>query len=169
MQPITWQKIKQAFLIIALLLSVVAIAYTVSQPKVAPAADFTTIKGEQISMRELKGKVVLINFWATSCRSCIEEMPNLINTYQQYQNKGFEIIAVAMPYDPPAQVVAFTKQKKLPFPVMHDSYGNITRQFGGVNVTPTAYIYDKTGKRIQNTVGTLNFEQLHTLLNQELS
>lgn len=120
-------------------------------------------------MHTLKGKVVLINFWATDCKSCVEEMPALIDTYHQYHNKGLEIIAVAMPYDPPAQVVAFTEHKKLPFPVMHDGYGNITRQFGEVSITPSAFIYSKTGKRLQKKVGALNFEKLHALLNQELS
>ena len=96
-------------------------------------------------------------------------MPELIQTYEQYQGKGLEIIAVAMSYDPPAQVVSYAKQKSLPFPVMHDSYGDISRQFGSVNVTPTAYLYNKEGKRIQRAIGTLNFEKLRTFLDKELS
>ena len=130
---------------------------------------FTTILGEKISMKSLNGKVVLISFWATDCNSCVKEMPDLINTYKQYKNKGFEIIAVAMPYDPPLQVVNFTKQKELPFPVVHDSYAEITQKFGSVNITPTAYLYNKSGKRIQHAVGILNFDKLHALLDQELS
>lgn len=152
-----------------LLLSIIAIfGYILLRQPETPNAIFTTIKGEKISMASLKGKVVLINFWATSCTSCVAEMPELIETYHQYHEKGLEIIAVAMPYDPPAQVVAFAEQKNLPFPVMHDGYGDITRQFGSVNVTPTAYLYNKAGKRIQNAVGTLNFKKLHALLDQEL-
>ena len=52
---------------------------------------------------------------------------------------------------------------------MHDSYGDISRQFGSVNVTPTAYLYNKEGKRIQRAIGTLNFEKLRTFLDKELS
>lgn len=130
---------------------------------------FTTINGEKISMQSLKGKVVLVSFWATDCVSCVKEMPDLIKTYNHYNKKGLEIIAVAMPYDPPLQVVNFAKQKQLPFPVMHDSYAEITQKFGGVSVTPTAYLYNKGGHRIQRAIGILNFDKLHALLDQELS
>ncbi|PCI57554.1 MAG: thioredoxin [Methylophilaceae bacterium] len=149
------------------LVALMAFSYF-NQPKIADAV-FTTIEGEKISMASLKGKVVLVNFWATDCTSCVKEMPDLINTYNKYKNKGLEIIAVAMPYDPPAQVVNFATQKKLPFPVMHDGYGNIVQKFGGISVTPTALIYNKEGKRIQHAVGTLNFDKLHALLDKELS
>lgn len=163
------QTIKKTAIALALLSLIAILGYILSKPQPTPNAVFTTIKGEEISMSSLKGKVVLINFWATNCASCVAEMPALIETYHQYQNKGLEIIAVAMPYDPPAQVVNFAEQKNLPFPVMHDGFGDITRQFGGVSVTPTAYIYNKTGQRIQKAVGTLNFDKLHVLLDQELS
>ncbi|MFW5431356.1 MAG: TlpA disulfide reductase family protein [Methylophilaceae bacterium] len=163
------QTIKKTAIALALLSLIAILGYILSKPQPTPNAVFTTIKGEEISMSSLKGKVVLINFWATNCASCVAEMPALIETYHQYQNKGLEIIAVAMPYDPPAQVVNFAEQKNLPFPVMHDGFGDITRQFGGVSVTPTAYLYNKEGQRIQKAVGTLNFDKLHVLLDQELS
>lgn len=148
------------------LLAFVAFSY-LNQPKIADVV-FTTIEGEEISMASLKGKVVLVNFWATDCTSCVKEMPDLIKTYNTYHPKGFEIIAVAMPYDPPEQVVNYVTQKNLPFPVMHDGLGAITQKFGDVNVTPTAYIYNKEGKRIQRAIGTLNFDKLHALLDREL-
>lgn len=160
--------IKKLLLPIAVLglLAFVVFSY-LNQPKIADVV-FTTIEGKKISMASLKGKVVLINFWATDCTSCVKEMPDLIKTYNTYHPKGFEVIAVAMPYDPPAQVVNYATQKALPFPVMHDGFGNITQRFGDVNVTPTAYIYNKEGKRIQRAIGTLNFDKLHALLDREL-
>ncbi len=165
-------KIKKPILTFLLLLLIGLIGYGfyfLSQKQKIAQAEFITIKGEKISMQSLKGKVVLINFWATDCRNCVKEMPNLIKTYQQYQNQGLEIIAVAMPYDPPLQVVNYATQKQLPFPVMHDSYAEITHKFGGVSVTPTTYIYNKQGKRIQHAVGLINFNKLHALLDKELS
>ena len=163
------KKHMKASIAILLLVMIAIFGYTLSAQPQTPNAIFTTIKGEKFSMASLKGKVVLVNFWATDCKSCVAEMPELIQTYQQYQSKGLEIIAIAMPYDPPTQVVAFTEQRHLPFPVMHDSYGDISRQFGSINVTPTAYLYNKEGKRIQRAIGTLNFEKLHALLDKELS
>jgi len=135
----------------------------------APNVTFTTIEGNQISMASLKGKVVLVNFWATDCPGCIKEMPQLIETYNQYNKKGFEIIAVAMPYDPPAQVLNYTKMKALPFPVMHDGLAEITNQFGKVALTPTAFIYDKQGRLVRRTIGELDFSALTLLLNKELA
>ena len=134
----------------------------------APSVTFTTITGQKINMADLRGKVVLVNFWATDCSVCVREMPALVNTYNAYKAKGFEVIAVAMPYDPPAQVLNYVTQKALPFPVMHDGFGEIIKQFDGVNLTPTAYIFDKQGKRLQYTVGALDFEKLNQLLDKEL-
>ena len=79
-----------------------------------------TIKGKNISTYELRGKVYLINFWATDCPGCINEMPGLINTYNNYKNQNFEVIAVAMFYDPPSRVLSFAKTEDLPFPVVLD-------------------------------------------------
>ena len=120
-------------------------------------------------MASLKGKIVLVNFWASDCRACVTEMPALASTYHLYKDKGFEIIAVAMPYDPPAQVLNYATQKKLPFPVMDDGFGEMTAKFGDVSVTPTTYIYNQQGKLIQYTNGALNFKKLHQLLDKELS
>jgi len=135
----------------------------------APDVTFTTIEGKKISMADLKGKVVLVNFWATDCLACVKEMPSLANAYLQYQKKGFEIIAVAMPYDPPAQVLNYVTQRKLPFLVMHDGLAEMTEKFGNVDLTPTTIIFDKQGKQLQRTIGTLDFVKLNQLLNSELS
>ena len=153
---------------IAILALLGFLGFNLTNNTVAPNVTFTTIAGKKISMADLKGKVVLINFWATDCPGCIKEMPELINIYNTYKTKGFEIISVAMPYDPPAQVLNYTTQKSLPFPVMHDGFGDVTKAFGGVNLTPTAFVFDKQGKRLQRTIGELNFAELRQLLNNEI-
>ncbi len=134
-----------------------------------PDMDLTTIKNNNIHTKALSNKVTLVSFWATSCKSCVEEMPELIKTYEKYNDQGFEVLAISMQYDPPAQLVAYTEQKGLPFPVIHDSYGEIASKFGEVHATPTAYLYNKAGKRINKTIGILDFKALHATLDQELS
>jgi peroxiredoxin len=158
---------KSLFVAVILLLGFLAIP--IQNSNTAPDLTFTTFEGKKISMANLKGKVVLVNFWATDCLACVTEMPALMNTYQQYQKKGFEIIAVAMPYDPPAQVLNFVTQKKLPFPVMHDGLAEMTEKFGSVDLTPTTFIFDKQGKQLQRIIGTLDFVKLNQLLNSELT
>lgn len=66
----------------------------------APESTFVLITGAQTTTSDLKGKVTLVNFWATTCVSCVKEMPALVSTYNKYQSQGFETVAVAMSYDP---------------------------------------------------------------------
>jgi thiol-disulfide isomerase/thioredoxin len=132
----------------------------------APAATFVTLTGKSINMADLKGKVVLVNFWATTCSTCVKEMPSLVDTYNAYKSKDFEMIAVAMDYDPPAQVLNFSTQKALPFPVMHDGFNDVAIAFRHKGITPTTYIYDKSGFRIFYKVGELDFAKLYQLLDK---
>ena len=134
----------------------------------APPAVFTTINGQIIRMAQLKGRPVLVNFWATTCSACVEEMPKLVQTYNTYHQSGLELIAVAMPYDPASQVNQFATTYKLPFPVALDSTGILSHQFGDINLTPTTFLYDKEGKQIQRYVGTLDFAKLQSFLKKEL-
>jgi peroxiredoxin len=142
--------------------------YSAIQKPSAPDVTFTTLTGEKISMSSLKGKTVLVNFWATDCPGCVQEMPALVETYNKHHAQGLEVIAVTMPYDPPAQVLNYATQKKLPFPVMQDGLNEINQAFGGVNLVPTTFIFNSQGQRIQKTIGELDFTQLEQLLKKEL-
>lgn len=153
-----------------LLISALLMACKVNVPNTAaPDVTFITLQNRHIPMQSLRGKVVLVSFWATYCPGCKKEMPDLISTYNTYKNKGLEVIAVAVQDDPPINVVKYATDKKLPFPVMDDGLGQITAAFGGIAGTPTAFIYDKNGKLLQRITGIIDFEKLHALLNKELS
>jgi thiol-disulfide isomerase/thioredoxin len=143
------------------------LAIAVLQKPKAPEVTFTTLDGKKISMNSLRGKTVLVNFWATDCPGCVKEIPALVETYKRYKDKNFEVIAVAMPYDPPAQVLNYTKEKALPFAVMHDGFGEMVAAFGKVDLVPTSYVYDPQGRRLQKVIGELDFNQLQTLIEQQ--
>lgn len=161
---------KRKFIIPVIVLGLLAaLALALMQKPKAPDVTFTTLEGKTISLAALEGKVVLVNFWATDCPGCIAEMPELIKTYNEYKPKGFEVIAVAMYYDPPSHVLTYTKNNALPFPVMHDGYGEIASKFGNVQLTPTAFILDKQGNIISKVIGELDFPALHQLLNESLA
>ncbi len=162
-------KLTQPALIVAALLVVAALAYAMLSKPVAPAATFVTLDGRPIQLQSLRGKVVLVNFWATTCPGCIKEMPGMIETYKQYKDKGFEIIAVAMPYDPPSYVVNFTQTRQLPFPVALDVKGEHVKAFGNVQLTPTSFIIGKQGQILEQKIGELDFVKLKALLDKELS
>lgn len=135
-----------------------------SQAVASPALTFTTMEGKDIRLSELRGKIVLINFWATSCGICLEEMPDLIQTYQQYRKRGFEVIAVAMHYDQPGDIGAYVRKQGLPFPVVYDRDGKLAREFEQVNVTPITFIIDRSGRRISKTLGIIDFGKLRAFL-----
>ncbi len=161
--------LKKSLLPVIIIALLAFLALQLNNKPTAPDITFKTIDGKQISMHSLKNKIVLVNFWATDCPGCIKEMPQLINTYNQYHQKGFEVIAVAMPYDQISQIINYSKSQALPFPVTHDSNAEITSQFGKVSLTPTAFIYDKQGHLLQHTIGDLDFNALQQLLHKELS
>ena len=160
----------KSFLFAAIIVALIGGAILVfSQPSAAPQVRFVTLQGEQVTMDSLRGKVVLVNFWATSCPGCIKEMPALVNVYNKYHEQGLEIIAVAMNYDPPNYVLNYTKNHALPFKVALDVQGNLARAFNEVKLTPTTFIIDKRGNVIQQTTGELDFPKLYTLLERELA
>jgi peroxiredoxin len=145
-----------------------ALLYALIEKPHAPASTFTTLTGEKISLNELRGKVVLVNFWATSCPGCIKEMPGIIETYKQYKGKGFEIIAVAMPYDPPNYVLKFAQDRQLPFPVALDIKGEAVAAFGNVSLTPTSFLIGKDGTLLEKKIGELDFAKLKATLDKQL-
>lgn len=130
----------------------------------APDVAYTRLDGSTSSVGELKGKVVLVNFWATTCAVCVKEMPQLVATHHQFSGRGYETLAVAMSYDPPASVVNFTTSRKLPFTVVIDNVGQVARAFGDVKATPTTLVINKRGEIVKRYVGEPDFAELNALL-----
>jgi peroxiredoxin len=137
--------------------------------KSAPAVTFLTVDGRKLAIGELRGKVVLVNFWATDCPICRKEMPRLIETHNKFKARGYETVAVAMWYDPPNRVVDYTKNNALPFAVSFDPVGDIARAFGDVTLTPTSFVVDRRGEIVARYAGEPDFAKLHQLLESKLA
>lgn len=135
----------------------------------APDSSFLLLDGSYTNMGKLRGKVLLINFWATTCTTCVKEMPEIVNTYTKFQSKGFETVAVAMQYDPVNWVVNFANTRQLPFKVALDNTGENAKQWGDIKITPTTFIVDKQGKIVKKYVGAPDFVALHALLENLLA
>ncbi|NMM82287.1 redoxin [Acidovorax sp. SRB_14] len=135
----------------------------------APESTFVLLDGSRQSTADLRGKVTLVNFWATSCTTCVAEMPEVISTYNKYHAKGFDTLAVAMSYDPPSYVVNFAETRKLPFKVAIDNTGAVARAWGDVQLTPTTYIVNKRGEIVKSFIGQPNFPELHRLIEKLLA
>lgn len=121
--------------------------------KLAPDVIITTITGQIISLKNLRGKTVLINFWATHCQSCVEEIPDLMELYYKYHAQGLEIISIAMFYDLPNHVVAMTQNKQIPYKVALDLRAKLAKAFGNVQLIPTTLLINPQGQIIFKKTG----------------
>ena len=135
----------------------------------APDSTFVLLDGSKRTTADLKGKVTLVNFWATSCTTCVAEMPEMVATFQKYHGKGYDHLAVAMSYDPPSYVVNFAQTRKLPFNVAIDNTGTVARAWGDVQLTPTSYVVNKKGEIVKRYVGQPDFAELHQLIEKLLA
>jgi peroxiredoxin len=135
----------------------------------APQSTFVLLDGSTATTADLKGKVTLVNFWATTCVSCVKEMPALVNTYNKFKDRGYETVAVAMSYDQPQWVVNFSQSRQLPFKVAMDNTGQLAKDWGDVQLTPTTYLLDKNGQIVKRFVGEPNMEALHALIDELLT
>ena len=111
-------------------LAMAAMTWLITRQPPAPNLNFTTLTGQRFDTASLKGKVVLVNFWATSCSYCIHEMPGVVSTYNKFHEQGLDVVAVAMKYDPPSYVLDYSQSRHLPFKVTLDLNGDAARQFG---------------------------------------
>jgi peroxiredoxin len=147
-----------------ILLVFVAVAYVWFSPsgaQPAPKIVMTQLNGgEKIDLSALRGHPVLVTFWATSCPGCIAEMPHLIKLYQELAPKGFEMIGVAMNYDKPDNVLEMQKAKNIPYPIVWDGIGNISKAFGSVTLTPTHFLIDPQGEIVQHKIGDIDIKLL---------
>jgi thiol-disulfide isomerase/thioredoxin len=152
--------------ILAALAAASALVAGCSAPDAAPQSTFVLLDGSKQTTQDLRGKVTLVNFWATTCTTCVAEMPKLVSTYEKFKGKGYETVAVAMSYDPPAYVVNYTE---MPFKVAIDNTGAVARAWGDVQLTPTSYLVNRKGEIVKRYVGEPNFAELHELIEKLLA
>lgn len=135
----------------------------------APPVDYVLLDGQRVQSSSWNGKVMLVNFWATSCATCVAKMPMLIATHQKYRERGFDTLAVAMQYDPPDYVAQFAQTRRLPFGVAIDNTGAVANAFGPVRVTPTSFLIDRKGRIVKQFVGNIEEATLHGLIDKLLA
>jgi len=147
-----------------------ATAYmTFGRTETVPEATFALMSGQKLTTADLRGKVYLVHFWATSCATCIKEMPQMIQTYDKFKGENFDFVAVAMSYDPPLYVKNYTETRHLPFRVVMDTDGSLARQFHDVQLTPTTYLIDKKGRILKRILGEADFPTLHRMIEEALT
>jgi peroxiredoxin len=166
---------KSPFKLIAALAGV-AIAATAAglvaiplRPAAAPEARFATLAGETFSTSQLRGKVLIVSFWATDCPMCLAEMPKLVDLHRKYAARDFDTVAVAVKHDSPTRVADYTRRRGLPFNVALDRSGDIARIFGNIRITPTTIVLDKQGRVLKSYVGEPNWKELDRVVERALA
>ena len=161
---------KKPLALITLLACVAVLAWVwLSPARQAPLVVFPTLSGRQVTMEDLRGKVVVVKFWATTCAICLDQMPATIETYNRFHDKGLDLVAVAMQYDPADRVIAYTEAAKLPFTVALDVQGKIARAFDDVSATPTTVLIDRKGHIVDRYVGEYDKAALRSAIESALS
>jgi len=128
---------------------------------------FKTLSGKDIALQNQAGPT-LINFWSTTCVVCIKEMPHLAELYEEFDTAGFQLIAVAMPYDRPSDVLQLSQRLELPFPIALDLHGEAVDAFASVVGTPTSYLISGDGHLVKRYIGAVDLKNLRSELNQLL-
>ncbi len=136
--------------------------------KIAPDIMLKTITGKQISLASLKGKPIIVTFWATDCPSCVKEIPLFIELYEQFHQQGLKIIAVSMTYNPPNLVVKMAKNYRIPYEVVLDPQSRIAKAFGNVSIIPQTFFISKHGQIVLEQLGLFDIKKLTQLIKKNL-
>ncbi|WP_159991702.1 peroxiredoxin family protein [Pelistega ratti] len=159
---------KKIILSLITIIAIAAGAYFAFQED-KPTITYHTIDGKDITSNDLKGKVVLVKFWATTCVTCIRQMPDTIHYYNTYKDQGYDTIAVAMNYDKPAAIEKFRQDRELPFTIVHDKTGEIAKAFGHIRFTPVAFLIDRKGNIVKRYIGAYDKEEFIQTLEKTLA
>lgn len=123
-------------------------------PRPAPAFSLKSVSGETTTLADLKGKVVLLDFWATWCAPCIKAMPDLQKLHDKYDGKGFAVVGVSIDEDGMKAVGPFLARRKFTYPMLLDQ--NETWQKFGVRAVPAMFLLDRNGRIVQQFTGKVD-------------
>lgn len=149
-------------------LAIAAGAYVSSAGAAAPQSTFVLLDGTSATTADLKGRVALVEFWATSCEPCTSGMAGIAAAYDQYHARGFETVAVAMQGDQPLNVAVYSETRRLPFKVALDTSGELARAWGHAPGAPAAYLLDRRGAIVKRFAGAPDLPELRRLVEQLL-
>jgi thiol-disulfide isomerase/thioredoxin len=131
----------------------------VKNPEMAPPLQAQDLLGKSVNKENWAGKVVLVNFWATWCPPCREEIPELLELKKEYKDR-LEIVGISEDDDPPESVLKFARQKRMTYPIVMAT-PELIESYGGVPALPTSYLIDTQGRVVQKHSGLYPIKSYH--------
>jgi cytochrome c biogenesis protein CcmG/thiol:disulfide interchange protein DsbE len=119
-----------------------------------PAPSFTLqdLNGKQVSLSDFKGKVVILDFWATWCGPCVMEVPHFVALYEQYKDKGFAMVGISVDRGGISAVKSFVEKYRVNYPVLMTD-GQVEKAYGDITSIPTTFVIDSAGSIRRTYVG----------------
>ena len=127
-----------------------------------PDITLVTTTGERIALAGMRGEPLLVTFWATTCSTCMEEMPHLIDLYHELSPRGLNVIGIAIFYDPPNRVLAMQESSSIPYTIALDIDANASRAFGDVGLTPTTFLIAPDGRVVYQKTGNMDMDKVRS-------
>ena len=125
-----------------------------------PDISVVTTTGERIALAGMRGEPLLVTFWATTCATCMEEMPHLIDLYNELSPRGLKVIGIAIFYDPPNRVLAMEESRRIPFTIALDIDAHASSAFGNVDLIPATFLIAPDGRVVYQKTGRMDMDKL---------
>ena len=120
--------------------------------RIAPNFTLQDLSGNEVNLADFQGKVVLLDFWATWCPPCVQEIPHLVELYEEYKEQGFEMVGISVDRDGIDVVKSFVEQHQVNYPILMDDR-SVTQFYGGISSIPTTFLIDREGRIQKKYVG----------------
>ena len=129
-------------------------------PTTRPDITLVTADGEKLPLESLDGRPLLVTFWATTCPTCVREIPQLVKLHRELAPRGLEVIGIAMYYDPPNQVLAMRESRNIPYTIALDMRAEAAQAFGDIRMTPSSFLIAPDGRIVYRQAGRLSMDRL---------